>query len=396
MLLLLGLLLAGALWVNGETLARWYYGRRSPEALLTAARQRPDDRLLTRTAAERLLEAGRPADARDVILPAAEQHPEDVVTGLLAARALWKSGEPDRAGAYFDRILQAAPANPEVRYWSAEFLFYRGYAEAAEELLQEVTQLEPDRGAAWLRLGEIALLDEHYAEAVELLDRAEKLAPNGEVARVRARALKSLGRLPEAEAAARSAVEREPTAESHQELGELLQFLGGEAKLREAQTHLERSLALNPGQAETMKQIGINHRLRGEHEKAVRLLRQALRTAPAMSEAYLLLGQSYQALGDAARSRRCLRIYSRLEPLETRVNTALYSANVSRASLPHQLRLARAYLDAGRQDLAREVLERAGRKHPDDPEIARLLRRAEGPPTLRIEALPPDPEHDTP
>ncbi len=389
------ILLAGAVWVNAESFLRWQYSRWSPDQLLSASLRKPEDRVLAHATVARLLEAGRAEDAQKVILSLAERDPSDVTSSLLAARALWRSGEPDRAGPYFDRILKAAPANAEVRYWAAEFLYFRGYAEAAEELLKEVIELDPKRGAAWLRLGEIALNDEHYAEALRQLDRAEKLAPSGEVARVRARALKNLGRVPEAEAAARAAVLREPTTTSYAELGELLQFIGGEEKLREAQTFFLRSLDQDPTAVDTMKLLGINYRMLGDHRAAIRILRRALRAAPAMSEGYLLLGQSYQSLGDVQRARRCLLIYDRLEPLETRVNAALYAANISRGSLPHQIRLVRAYLQAGRQDLARETLERVRRKHPEDPAIARLLREAEGPPTLHIEPLPADPEHDS-
>ena len=66
-----------------------------------------------------------------------------------------------------------------------------------------------------------------------------------------------------------------------------------------------------------------------------------------------------------------------------------------RGTLAAQLNYARALLDLGRIDLAREVLERIWSKEPHNPEIQALARQAqESPPS--IPALPPDAKADAP
>jgi predicted Zn-dependent protease len=76
------------------------------------------------------------------------------------------------------------------------------------------------------------------------------------------------------------------------------------------------------------------------------------------------------------------------------VARAEYQSNLRKGSPESQKALARTYIDVGRQDMARQVLERLLRRQPKDADAAALLRRAQGPPTLKIAPLPPDPEGD--
>jgi len=389
--------LAGlAFALYGEDLQRWRYQRLPTEALLLETRSRPEDLLLSETAGARLLNAGRALEARDLLLPLVERAPLRVSLVILAGRAAWQAGDPETAGSLLHRAVEQAPTNPDARYWTAEFLYHRGYAGEARSVFQEVVQLSPEYGQAWCRLGEIELNDEHYERALEQLNRAEKLRPSAESAGYRAAALRALGRVPEAKDAARAAYHRGPTAENAVLLGQILQLTPDSRSLQEAQALFREAVRLNPQSVESYKLLAINQRSQGQHQEAVKTLRRMLRVAPAVSEGYLLLGQSYQALGNKPLADVVLRIYRTMEPQETRVSRAEYQANISKGSLPAQLALARTYLDVGRQDLAREVLGRVRRKSPEHPEMAALLWRAEGPPTLKIPALPADPNGDAP
>lgn len=396
-LLVLLVLLGGlAGLLNAEALQRWRY-RGTPVADLVAqARTHPEDLLLLEITGERLLASDRALEARDLLLPAAESHPDRARLALLAGRAAWKSGEEARGGEFLRQAMERVPADPNARFWMAEFLRSRGYSHEAQDLFQEVTRLDPQYALAWCRWGEIEREDEHYEVALEKLERAEKLQPTADTAYHRAAVLQSLGRLAEAEAAARAAYARKRNVETATLLGQIVQLTPGPDRAREAQAYLQEAVRLDPAAVETLKLLALNQRSLGEHAAAVKTLRRMLRLAPASTDGYLLLGQSYQALGRPLLAGKCLAIYHGLEPLEVKVTRAEYQANIGKGSPPSQRALARAYLEAGRQDMARTVLTRLLRKQPEDVSAQDLLRQAQGPPTLKIAPLPPDPEGDRP
>jgi tetratricopeptide (TPR) repeat protein len=393
LLLLLGLL---AVVINADALQRWRYRDVSAGELLVAARTHPDDLLLAEIAGERLLEADRALEAKDLLLPVAERHSRSVELTLLAGRAAWKSGNEAQGGALLRQAVELAPTNAEARFWSAEFLRSRGYSHEALDLYGEVIRLNPQHGRAWCRVGEIELEDEHAEKALDALNRAEQFQPSADTAYHRAVALHALGRVPEAEQSARVAYQRRRTSETAALLGKMVQLAPGPKPMREAQGYFRQAVELNPQAIETLKLLAINQRSLGEHAAAVRTLRQMLRTAPAMADGYLLLAQSYQALGKRTQGDQVLHTYRMLEPLETAVSRAEYQSNIAKGSVPGQLGLARAYVKVGRQDLARNVLERILRKSPGHPEATALLRKAQAPPSLQIPPLPVDPEGDAP
>jgi tetratricopeptide (TPR) repeat protein len=366
----------------------------STAELLQASQQHPDDALLARVAGRRLLSENRAAEARDLLIQAAADHSRDARLQALAGRAALAAGDVEGAGKILQAAVEADPENAEVRFLLGEFLSARGYAGSATKLWEDTVRLDPGYGAAWWRLGERNLAAQRYPLALEQLDRAEQFTPTAEVARLRASTLKSLGRLPEARRAAEAAVAREPNAASVVLLAEIIQLTPGMEPLKEAQSYLVRAVALDPS-ADNLRLLAVNYRSAGDHLQAVRALRRLLRVTPASSEAYLLLSQSYQALGKPALAAAALRIYRRIEPLERRVRRADYRVSIAHGALPAQLDLARVYIDVGRQDLARNVLERARRRFPDSTEIAALARRAQGPPTFRVEPLPPDTDGDS-
>lgn len=394
-LLLLGGGLVAALVVLAavylEPLRLALMSRESAEGLRRAASRSPHDELLVREAARRLLEDGRPAEARSLVEPLAAAQAGDPEVQVLLARALVETGETGRAGELLKRLLEERPEHAEARFWLAEILSRQGYEDLARDLYEEVTRIQPGHGAAWERAGELRLKSEHYAEALKRLDEAERLRPTAVVARLRGAALRSLGKTAEAEAAVRQAVQRDPADPlAHYALGDLLQSRGG-SSLQEAREHLETAVRLSPS-ADNLKLLAVVCRRQSDHRAAVASLRRMIELAPAAAEGYLLLGQSYQAMGRRADASRTLAIYRRLEPLEKKVSRAVYRVNITRGDPASQAALARVYLEVGRQDLARATLEKLRRRDPAHPDLPQLERRAAGPPTLKIPALPPEPQ----
>ena len=103
-----------------------------------------------------------------------------------------------------------------------------------------------------------------------------------------------------------------------------------------------------------------------------------LRETPALTEGYLLLGQSYQALGDRARAAQVLRIFRQLQPLQEKANRANQRVLIERGTLAAQLNYARALLALGRIDLARDVLERAWSKAPNNAKNSNISTAGTG------------------
>ena len=394
--LLLALAAAGALaaTANWEALHTMRYRAMTSSDLQGAAARHPRDPLLVIVAGERLLADGRAGDARAMLLPAASVHPRNADIQVLAARAVWQAGDARQAARMLEKAVEVDPRNVEAYHLLGEFMYARGYADNAAKLWEHAVGIDPTYGPAWRRLGERSLKAQRYAAAVRQLDRAEKLAPSGEGARLRAAALKSAGRLADARRSAESAVRRDRSAASYMLLGELVQLSPGLAAQRDAQPHFLRAVELEPS-APNLRRLAVNHRALGEHPQAVRALRRMLRETPGASEGYLLLGQSYQALGKQALADVCLRAYHRLDPLETRVRRAQFRVDVEHGTVASQLNLARVYVDVGREDLARKVLQRVRERAPNDKDVAALMRRARGGPSLRIDPLPPDPEGDS-
>jgi tetratricopeptide (TPR) repeat protein len=397
--LILLVLIPVALWLNADTLSRWYYNEQPLPSLVDQARRDHGNLTLVETAGERLLETGKPVEAVELVLPVLDTHPERVRLLIVAGRAVWQAGDPVRGGVLLRSALQHSPVDPDANYWMAELLYSRGYTYNAESLLKEVVRLEPGRGLAWCRLGEIALQDEHYAEALQLETRAEKAGGLGGSTRpylLRAAALKAVGRIPEAEAAAKEAVKRQATPETLTLLGEITLLSPGPERLRAAQGLFERAAEQSTAPADILKLLAINHRTLGELPQAVRVLRRMIRAEPTRPEGYLLLGQTYGALGRKALAERCLTIYHRLEPQETLISRARYRVNNAQGSADAQLALAEAYLKVGRPENARDTLERLQVKEPQNPKVAELLRKCEYLPPYHLEPLPADPEGDQP
>ena len=385
-----------AAWVNRDSLRRWSYEWRAADRLLASAQAKPDNLVLVKVAGRKLLAADRSREARDLLVPIAVRHSADAELNLLAGRAALAADDPQAAGLRLKAALDAAPTDPDTRYWMAVHLYGRGYARTAAELLQEVTELNERHAGAWRILGQIALDDDNLTTALEYLERAEALEFTAEGARERASALAGLGRLKEAEEMARRALALQPDAETYSLLGETVQGAPGEAKLREAQGYFLQALELAPDDLATANLLAMNHRALGEHAPAIKVMRRLLRRAPFMPDGYWLLAQSYRSIGKDELADETLRIYQQVEPLNEKVSVAEYQIDKTRGALPEQLSLIRTYLEIGREDLARRTILQTRRSHGDSKELDDLAKQAQGPPTLRILPLPVDPEGDAP
>ena len=392
---LLLLVLAVAVWANRARILRWRYEQLTTTQLFDRAREASPDPVLLAVAGERLLDAGRAADVRTILDPVVDGSRSDVRLDVLAARAAWLTGEPQRTGAILDDALKVDPGSLDARFWSAELIYSRGNRDLAERLLQEIVAVDAGRGDVWTRLGEISLQAQRYETALQRLDRAEQSRPTGRVAQLRAQTLLTLGRVPEAEAAARQAVRRQPDGESFGRLGEVL-LQAGDAAFSEARASLRKAVALDPHRTENWKQLAGTYRSRGDDRNAVRILRSMLRTNPYLPEGYLTLSQCYRSLNRPELAAAAMRTFRRLEPLQAEVDRSRHDLILAHGALESQLREGRALLALGQRDAALQVAARANAKAAGDPRVQALIRDCARPIALRLDPLPADPDGDAP
>jgi len=160
------------------------------------------------------------------------------------------------------------------------------------------------------------------------------------------RALLAQGRYQEAEAHLREALRLDPSsAHAENNLGVTLARLGRRA---EAQAHHEAALRLDPAYADAHNNLGTELADGGRYDDAIAQYREAIRLKPDYAGAYANIGNVLLRRGDAAEAERYYREALRISP--------------SYAEVHYNLSLALAA--AGKQDEAKQHLDEAVRLNP--------------------------------
>lgn len=172
-----------------------------------------------------------------------------------------EGGRPEQAERLYRRILKAAPGHHGAARALALFLNRRGRNEEAIALLAPIVEPTPSAPHHFV-LGYV---------------------------------FQGAGRLAEAEAAYRRAIELDPNdAQVHNNLGNVLRDLDRAA---EAEAEFRRALALNPRSANAHVNIGNMLRRRGELAEAEASYRHAIAIKPDLAEAFDNLGVALQDQG---------------------------------------------------------------------------------------------------
>lgn len=182
--------------------------------------------------------------------------------------------------------------------WFAEALRHHqaGALATAEPLYQRVLQAEPRHTDALHLLGVLNHQRNDNEQAIGLIDRAVKLAP--EVADYHANrgiVLQRLGRLEEAEAAQRRALQRDPNhVGAHFNLGLVLAALD---RLAEAAAHYAEAARLSPGLADAHLNLGAALQEIGRAEEALAAHARAADLLPGDPRPWTNRAVSLQQLG---------------------------------------------------------------------------------------------------
>ncbi len=201
----------------------------------------------------------------------------------------------DEGVAALRAAVRLRPGYAEARYNLGVLLHQTGDAEAAVASLEEARRFQPGAPELHRSLGLAYRLAGRDAEAEASFRDSLRLADSAAVRTDLAVTLATSGRLDEAAAELRRAVEVDPGyAETHYNLGLLHAQAGRPA---EAAVAYERTLDLEEGHALAHNNLGILRAGEGEMEAARRHLERATQINPGYAEAFLNLGVVYDASG---------------------------------------------------------------------------------------------------
>ncbi len=138
----------------------------------------PDYPTAPRERAQALAWAERYEQSIGVYETLVEQSPDDVDSRLGLARARGFAGDFEGALAEYDRVLEMAPGHVPALSGRARTLGWSGRLMDAERAAQEAVAANAGSGEAWGVLGEVYRWQRRAGAAVEVLRRANELAPN--------------------------------------------------------------------------------------------------------------------------------------------------------------------------------------------------------------------------
>jgi len=211
-----------------------------------------------------LLNAERPAEAREVLKEALKISPNDVRMSMMLAQAQRSSGDVDGAEATAKSLLAAHPEDVRATYLMAQLLEAKGrYQEMVDLLKPAIERLRSSSSksgtlAMLLATEGLALQQlKRDEEAMTALKEAAAIAPDDTTVMFQLGAvLDRAGRHAEAEKAFRDLIARDPLdATALNYLGYMLAERGGPG-LSEAVEFIQRALKVEPNNASYLDSLG--------------------------------------------------------------------------------------------------------------------------------------------
>ena len=248
------------------------------------------------------------------------QGPEEALAEAARQRA---AGNPVAALAALDGALASYPANPLLHFNRGVALIDEERYDEAIAALRRGLALDGTHAEARLTLAKVLVTSHQYEPALAEIDRYADLA--GAAAQgfgelyVRGLALRHLNRLEESEAAFRAA------------------------------------LAVDPGHADVLFNLGAVLARRGALDEAVAYLRKAAGLDPSKADVRYQLSQALRRVGDTAGAQKELDEFQRLRAGQQQV-----------AQVSNLMQSAQRSMSLGRPDEARELYQQVIRQDPDN------------------------------
>lgn len=345
------------LWeVLGDLLAEAALLDDALEAYRAGIALAPDSVSLRLRDADVLLRSGDLEGSTGRIRALRAQHPEDADVALAHARNLARAGRSDEAIQALRQLLAREPQNPQAhlelaRLWMAK----RRPNEALGSLEVAADGLSGEDGRAARRLlAEAHLQIGDLMTAVSLAGQALSEDPGDLQARlVLANALLE-GGLPER---AEEVLDVAGAPEVAQVYAARARIFARTGRLAQAQTAIERAVALEPDSVQWVLDLSWVLLERGEAEAALRLVRARIAAEPEEPEYPNLEGQILLRREDIAGAERAFRRAAEIDP----------------AFVHSYLNLARMAHRAGRFEDARGLYREALAQRPNDAQVLREL-----------------------
>jgi tetratricopeptide (TPR) repeat protein len=233
-------------------------------------------------------------------------------------------GNKSRSLAAFRRGAELQSQNEDYRYAYARSLVRASSLNEALEVFQAATRDFP--GSVRMRLGWGATyyLAGNYPEAAQTFLHAADMAPQDpQVYYLLGRAYDAAGSSQNiiAERFAGYLARRPKDAWAEYFYGKILAARGQQSSSSdwaEAQQHLERAIALDPGLAEPHAELGSLLEKRNQLGGARRELERAVQLDPTSSAAVYKLGELYRKIGDRERAQKALEKFQELKATENK------------------------------------------------------------------------------
>jgi tetratricopeptide (TPR) repeat protein len=336
----------------------------------------PGDADGTLALAELHLDAGRAAQAIELLAALTEQHGRLTRAHLLLGRAQLEAGSSQGAEQSFRRLWELAPHQPEARYWLSMALQEHGQAEQARRLLEGNLKRFPGHESSLSALTQLIEKSEGRRAARSfVLGHGQQHPDSASVAIFEARFLMEQDDAERALVAYRRALAADPSAFAA--VRDLARFYARRQKRALAQSVLDGALAHDPRNpslfllaASIESDLGQPNQARDHAERALALSPghplALARLAELQAEAFknlaaarTLAGQAYESAPGHAQVNAALGWVTHLGGDSLQALPYLERAAQFDPDDPHILyRLGASLLSAGRQADARQKLAR--------------------------------------
>jgi tetratricopeptide (TPR) repeat protein len=140
-------------------------------------KRNPDSASAHMLSGEALDGLGRTTEAIEEFTLASKSDPKALNVNFGLGYLYWKLREYDDAGRAFEVELANDPSNPQALAYLGDVEMKRGNTDKALSLLQNAVRLRNDIRIAYVDIGVILTQQKHYQEALDALQRGEKLDP---------------------------------------------------------------------------------------------------------------------------------------------------------------------------------------------------------------------------
>ncbi|NEX23095.1 tetratricopeptide repeat protein [Thiorhodococcus mannitoliphagus] len=210
------------------------------------------DSLFNIARGEKLLQAGKLDEAREIANHCLKGAPDDLQARYLLARVALRMRQPAEAAEHFAELVSASPEDPAYLGGLGEALMKTDRTEQAIPLLFNALHFNPDDSWAKTNLGLAFMKQAKYQTAINLLTEVVAACPSyaNDVHANLARLYLALGDLDQALEQARTALRLKCSDPAHMEqtIGYLIYAIDG--KVDEASRHFEHALEIDPTSGE--------------------------------------------------------------------------------------------------------------------------------------------------